>query len=167
MVFKTNKNLTLSNQDIQREKRIVSKLNLEKLPFPITEDNFCSRYMEMFKDLRPLFKYQSGEYAMKWCLATEKRMRVFLLIFEANELGKEIYKESVSSQLPEYSYKTIAQIIDDGIDKGYFLKLPPRAISISDSKIRNIRPSEELVIEFINWNIEIISTCANFQKKYN
>jgi len=30
----------------------------------------------------------------------------------------------------------------------------------------NIRPSEQLVIEFINWNIEVISVVANFQKKY-
>ena len=58
---------------------------------------------------------------MKWCLSTEKRMRVFLLIFEANELGEEIYKESISSKLPEYSYKTIAQIIDDGIKKAIIL----------------------------------------------
>ena len=34
-----------------------------------------------------------------------------------------------------------------------------------DSKIRNIRPSEELVAEFINWTIEVISTLTNFLKK--
>ena len=33
---------------------------------------------------------------MKWCLSLVKRMKVFLLVFEANELGKEIYKESIS-----------------------------------------------------------------------
>ena len=120
----------------------------------------------MFNDLRPLFKYQEGEYAMKWCLSTEKKMRVFLIIFEANELGKEIYKESVSNYLPEYSYKTIAQIIDDGISKGYFIKLDARTKKKTDLKIRNIRPSEDLVTEFINWTIDILSTAATFQKKY-
>tara|TARA_B100000787_G_C16166969_1_gene284420 strand:+ start:686 stop:1183 length:498 start_codon:yes stop_codon:yes gene_type:complete len=160
------KNFKLSREDSQREQRIVSKLKIKKLPFKITVDNFCTRYREMFLDLKPLFKYQPGEYAMKWCFATEKRMRVFLIIFEANELGKEIYKESVSNQLPEYSYKTIAQIIDQGIDKKFFMKLPPRNIETKDSKIRNIRPSEELVVEFINWNIELISNISQFQKKY-
>ena len=166
MVFRTNKNLELTDQDVKREKRIVARLHLEKLPFKITEDNFCSRYIEMFKDMSPLFRYRSGDYALKWCLSTEKKMKVFLLIFESNELGKEIYKESVSNRLPEYSYKTIAQIIDDGMKKGYYLQMVPRAKKQTDLKIRNIRPSEDLVTEFINWTIDILSTAATFQKKY-
>jgi hypothetical protein len=166
MIFKLDKSLVLSDQDSKREKRIIAKLNLKKLPFKITEENFCSSYIEMFKDIRSLFKYQPGEYAMKWCLSTDKRMRVFLLIFEANELGERIYKENISAQLPEYSYKTIAQIVDQGIEKGFFIKLDPRTKKTTDSKIRNIRPSEDLVVEFINWNIDLIATAATFQKKY-
>jgi len=166
MPFKLNKNPSLSEQDTKRTKRIISKLNLKKLPFKITEEQFCSSYTEMFRELTPLFKYEPHEYAMKWCLSTEKRMRVFLLIFEANELGEEIYKESISSKLPEYSYKTIAQIIDDGLKKRYFIKLAPRKIISTDAKIRNIRPSEELVIEFINWNIDLLSIFSNFSKKF-
>ena len=88
MTFKLNKNPPLSEQDTKRTKRIISKLNLKKLPFKITEEQFCSSYTEMFMELTPLFKYEPHEYAMKWCLSTEKRMRVFLLIFEANELGR-------------------------------------------------------------------------------
>ena len=167
MTFKLNKDSALSEQDIKRTKRIISKLNLKKIPFKITEEQFCSSYTEMFMELMPLFRYQPHEYAMKWCLSTEKRMRVFLLIFEANELGEEIYKESISSKLPEYSYKTIAQIIDDGLKKKYFIKLAPRTIISSDAKIRNIRPSEELVIEFVNWNIDLLSTFSNFSKKFS
>jgi hypothetical protein len=167
MTFKLNKDPALSEQDIKRTKRIISKLNLKKIPFKITEEQFCSSYTEMFMELMPLFRYQPHEYAMKWCLSTEKRMRVFLLIFEANELGEEIYKESISGKLPEYSYKTIAQIIDDGLKKGYFIKLAPRTIISSDAKIRNIRPSEELVIEFVNWNIDLLSTFSDFLKKFS
>ena len=167
MILKHDKISSFNEQDKKRTKRIISKINLKKLPFKITEEEFCSRYTEMFKELTPLFKYQVGEYAMKWCLSTEKRMRVFLLIFEANELGNEIYKESISSKLAEYSYKTIAQIIDDGIEKGYYLKLAPRGKESTNLKIRNIRPSEDLVIEFINWNIDLISTFVDFIKKYS
>ena len=156
-----------SNENLIRDQRILSQVNLEKLPFKISVDNFSDRYLEMFLDLKPLFKYQEGDYAMKWCLSTEKKMKVFLLIFEANEQGREIYKENISSQLPEYSYKTIAQIIDQGIAKGYFIKLAPRRCEMKDSKIRNIRPSEDLVVEFMNWNIDLISTIAGFQKKYS
>jgi hypothetical protein len=120
----------------------------------------------MFKEMTPLFKYKEEEYAMKWCLSTEKRMKVFLLIFESNQLGKEIYKEKIANKLSEYSYKTVAQIIDEGIDKNFFVNLPPRAHIVKDAKVRNIRPSEELVIEFINWHIDIISVLSKFQIKY-
>ena len=160
------KKFRVSSEDSQRERRIISQLNLNKLPFKISIENFCARYTEMFLDLKPLFKYQSEEHALKWCLSTEKKMKVFLLIFEANELGNEIYKESISSQLPEYSYKTVAQIIDQGIIKEFFMKLPPRNLNTKDSKISNIRPSEKLVVEFVNWSIEIISAFSEFQKKY-
>ena len=166
MSLKLKKISSYDEQNNKRTNRIISKLNLKKLPFKITEEQFCSSYTEMFKELTPLFKYQPHEYAMKWCLSSEKRMRVFLLVFEANELGKEIYKESISSEIPEYSYKTIAQIIDDGLKKGYFIKLAPRTKISTDAKIRNIRPSEELVIEFINWNIDLLSTFSNFSKKF-
>jgi len=155
----------LSQKDYNREKRIVSKINIKKLPFNISNENFCIKYVEMFRDMKPAFSYQKGDYAMKWCFSTSKRMRVFLLIFEANESGTEIYKESISSLLPEYSYKTIAQIIDEGVAKGFYEKLSPRNMDSKDSKIRNIRPSEELVAEFINWTIEVISTLTNFLKK--
>ena len=156
----------LSEKDRKREKRIISKINLEKLPYNISADNFCNKYVEIFKDLKPLFKYKKGEYAMKWCLSTEKKMKVFLLIFESNQLGKEIYKEKIANKLPEYSYKTVAQIIDEGITKKFFVNLPPRAYIVKDAKVRNIRPSEDLVIEFINWHIDIISVLSKFQIKY-
>jgi len=166
MINLNKKLFLLNDENIKRDQRILSQVNIKKLPFKISIDNFSSRYLEMFLDLKPLFKYEKGEYAMKWCLSTEKKMKVFLLLFEANEQGREIYKESISSKLPEYSYKTIAQIIDQGIAKGYFVKLRPRRCELKDSKIRNIRPSEDLVVEFMNWNIDLISTIAGFQKKY-
>jgi len=167
MVFPLNNTSNLLNQaDIDREKKIVSRLNLNKLPFKITEKKFCSMYAKMFDGLRPLFRYRQGEYALKWCFSTEKRMRVFLLIFEANEFGNEIYKENISSKLPEYSYKTIAQIVDEGIDKGYFIKLAARAKKSTDTKITNIRPSEDLVIEFINWNIDLLFVSTELVKEF-
>ena len=166
MSLKLKKISSHEEQNTKRTNRIISKLNLKKLPFKITEEQFCSSYTEMFKELTPLFRYQPHEYAMKWCLSSEKRMRVFLLVFEANEFGKEIYKESISSEIPEYSYKTIAQIIDDGLKRGYFIKLAPRTKISTDAKIRNIRPSEELVIEFINWNIDLLSAVSNFSKRF-
>ena len=119
----------------------------------------------MINHLREGFKYNDNKPGMKWCLSTIKRFKVFLIIFEANEIGNEIYKERISNKLPEYAYKTIAQIVDEGLEKGFFLKLPARIREEHDLKIRNIRPSEDITVEFINWNIDIVSSLANFKKK--
>jgi hypothetical protein len=153
------------SDQIDREKRILSKLNLNKLPVKIPATNFFTIYKKMFQNIKPLFKYKEGEYALKWCLSTNKRMRVFLIIFEANEEGYEVYKESVASNLPKFSYKTVAKIIDDGMKKGYYLNLSPRTAISTDKKIRNIRPSEELVVQFVNWSIDLIDNLIDFQKK--
>ena len=58
-------------------------------------------------------------------------------------MGEEIYKEKISNKLPEYSYKTIAQIVDEGVLKNFFIKLTPRVKLTKDLKIRNIRLSED------------------------
>jgi hypothetical protein len=157
---------TLNTESLSREKRIVKRLNLQKLPFKIGVNDFCSMYIDMMQELRQSFKYQNDKPGMTWCLSTIKKFKVFLLIFEANEIGNEIYKESLSNKLPEYSYKTIAQIVDEGLEKGFFIKLPPRITEKHDLKIRNIRPSEDITVEFINWNIDIVSSLENFAKQY-
>ena len=44
--------------------------------------------------------------------------------------------------------------------------IPPRAHTVKDGKVRNIRPSEDLVVEFMNWHIDLISVLSKFQIKY-
>ena len=79
MLSPNKKNFKPSNENLIRDQRILSQVNLEKLPFKISVDNFSDRYLEMFLDLKPLFKYQEGEYAMKWCLSTEKKNESFFI----------------------------------------------------------------------------------------
>ena len=164
MVFTIDKKNVLSNNDIKRQKNIISKLNLKKLPFAISPDRICDLNLEMARHSRSVLKYQEDKSGIKWIFSSIKKYKVFLIKFEANELGEEIYKEKISSKLPEYSYKTIAQIIDDGIKRNFFIKLEARAKKTKDLKIRNVRPSENLIIEFINWKIELLSSVMKFQK---
>ena len=92
-----------------------------------------------------------------------KKIKVFLIIFDANENLKSIYKEEISKKLPEYSYKTIAAIVDEGLKKGYFVNLKsPDIKKIMDKKIHNIRPSVELITDFINWNIDAICILKDY-----
>ena len=94
--------------NIKRQKNIISKLNLKKLPFHISSDKICDLNLEMARHSRLVLKYEDDKNGLKWVFSSIKKYKVFLVIFEANELGVEIYKEKISHQLPEYSYKTIA-----------------------------------------------------------
>ena len=161
-----NKKNILSPEDEKRQKNIISKLNLKKLPFDIPFDRICDLNLEMVRHSKLVLKYEDDKTGLKWVFSSIKKYKVFLVIFEANELGIEIYKEKISSQLPEYSYKTIAQIIDEGVSKNFFLKLKARACQSKDLKIRNVRPSEDLIIEFVNWKIELLSSVMKFQKEF-
>ena len=147
----------LTKKDVVREKRIIDKVNLDRLPFKIDPENFCDFVQELIKGHRSIFSVKGRHDSTSWCLSSMKRFKVFLIIFEANELGQEVYKEQIATKLPEYSYKTIASIIDEGIKKEYFVRLLPRISQVRDLKISNIRPSEELTADFINWSIDAIA----------
>jgi len=140
-----------------RDSRILENLNLDKLPYKITESEFKTLGLEISGCIHYIFSIRQKTETLNWCFANIKRVKIFLQIFHANELGKEIYKEEIAKKVSEYSYKTIAKIIDDGIQKGYFVLLTPDGVSGKDGKIKNIRPSEELVTDFLNLSIEFIS----------
>ena len=150
--------------DLKRQKNIISKLNLAKLPFNISPDRMCDLNLEMARHSRLALNLQQGKPSIKWCFSTIKKYKVFLIIFEANELGEEMYKEKISSKLPEYSYKTISQIVEEGIEKKIFINLAARTKEKTDSKIRNIRPSEEVIIEFVNQQIDLLCSIMKFKK---
>jgi len=143
-----------------RDKRILANLNLHKLPFKIKDDSFKNLGLEISDFIHYISKMLNKKSSLGWCFKNIKRSKIFLQIFHSNELGKEIYKEEIAKNIPEYSYKTIAKIIDDGIQKSHFVLLTPDGKAGKDGKIKNIRPSEELITDFLNLNIEIISYFA-------
>ena len=139
-----------------REEKIYSKLNLEKLPFKLQQNNFKVLGNAVSLAFDEIYNNRVKSEQLNWVFSTVKRFKVFLTIFHANEKGKEIYKEEIAKQIPEYSYKTISKIIDDGYAKGIYVALGPDGKSGKDAKIKNIRPSELLMIDFLNCSINII-----------
>jgi N12 class adenine-specific DNA methylase len=150
--------------------KIFKKVNVDKLPFKISPEKLNELGVDIADDLKNVFNGINMCPALKWCLSTVKKAKVFTLIYEANELGLSIYKEEIAKKLPEYSYKTIATIIDEGIQNGCYIPLKPYE-SIDkkknlDKKVKNIRPSSELVTSFYNWNIDRILRISKILKKY-
>ena len=149
----------------QREARIFTKLNLEKLPFKLKQENFKILGKSISLTFREIYNNQVESERLKWTFSTVKKFKIFLEIFYANEKGEEIYKEEISKKIPEYSYKTISKIIDEGYAKGVYLSLKPDGEVGTDAKIKNIRPSEELMVDFLNWSINIFDLLNNMVKE--
>jgi len=154
----------MSKQE-DREKRIYSKLKLEKLPFHLEKNNFKILGNAVSVVFQEIYNNQVESAPLKWIFSTVKRFKIFLAIFYANEKGDEIYKEEIAKQVPEYSYKTISKIIDDGLAKGIYVALDPDGNSGTDAKIKNIRPSEKLMADFLNWSINVFDLLNNTIKK--
>jgi hypothetical protein len=144
-----------------REERIFSKLALEKLPFKLKKDNFKILGNAISIAFHAIYNDQNKSDQLKWCFSTVKKFKIFLEIFYANERGEEIYKEEIAKKIPEYSYKTISKIIDDGHAKGVYVALKPDGEIGTDTKIKNIRPSEDLMVDFLNWSINILDVLNN------
>ena len=150
----------MSKQE-EREARIYSKLELEELPFRLKPENFKVLGQSVSVAFREIYSDQIESKNLKWVFSAVKRFKIFLEIFYANERGDEIYKEEIAKKVPEYSYKTISKIIDDGHANGIYVSLKPDGESGTDAKIKNIRPSEELMIDFLNWAINIFKLLNN------
>jgi len=146
-----------------RENNIIKNINLAKLPFKILDKDIFHFTKELSLNLKKIFSLSTQKESIKWCFSSQKKIKIFLIIFNANENLKSIYKEEISKKLPEYSYKTIATIVDEGLKKGYFVTLKSLDASRNeDKKIHNIRPTETLIADFINWNIDAICILKDF-----
>ena len=152
----------------EREDRIYSNLHLEKLPFKLKRENFKILGSAIYLIFTGIYKGRLKSEQLKWVFSTIKRFKIFLEIFYANEKGEEIYKEEIAKKIPEYSYKTISKIIDEGHAKGIYVALEPDGDIGTDAKIKNIRPSEDLMTDFLNWSIYIFnfSILTNFSIWY-
>jgi len=146
-----------------RESNIIKGVNLAKLPFKILDKDLFNFTKDLSFNIKKIFSLSDQKESVKWCFSSQKKIKVFLIIFDANENLKSIYKEEISKLLPEYSYKTIATIVDEGLKKGYFVNLKTSDLNkIQDKKIHNIRPSVELITDFVNWNIDAICVLRDY-----
>ena len=153
------------DKQFERNNRIFCKLNLEKLPSKLNFNDFkeLGNVISLFID--HIVRFKKNSKALIWCFSNVKKTKIFMQIFHANEAGREIYKEEIAKNIPEYSYKTIAKIIDEGLLKGYYISLKVDGTPGKDGKVKNIRPSEELVIDFFNLSLEFIYSMNSMVKK--
>ena len=76
-----------------REKKIINSINLEKLPFEILTKDVFTFTQELHQNVKKIFSFTRQKESLKWCFSSQKKIKVFLVIFDANENLKSIYKE--------------------------------------------------------------------------
>ena len=95
---------------------------------------------------------------------TNQKWKLLNLIFYYSTKGETFYKAKIMKNL-KMSARTFDAIIKEAVDRGSFIYLPPYNAPIN-SKIRNIRPSEELCVEFIRYNVLRCERGVKTFKKY-
>ena len=61
-----NKYPNLSTEDLKRQKNIISKLNLKKLPFKIPDEKMCDLNLEIARHSRMVLKFEEDKSGLKW-----------------------------------------------------------------------------------------------------
>lgn len=80
------------------------------------------------------------------------KWKVLNLIIMRSAKGEVFYK-SQALKIIKISSRSFDKIIKDAVDGGFFLYADPMSLVEPDKKIKNLRPSEKLLIEYTRYNI--------------
>ena len=156
-------NLRVSKEELKRYENISNKLNLKLINAEKKKENMHETY-NLSKDFSSLglsqYKHFTENKILKYFCGMQK-WELLLRVIHSSALGEVVYKEKLSKKL-NCSQKTLTKYIDECIDAGFFVYLNPTGTKITDKRIINIRPSEDLAVEFINYKIETIQGYLKF-----
>ena len=81
--------------------------------------------------------------------------------------GETIYKEKLAKKV-NASHKTVQKIIKDLVDGGFFIEMAAHSIKEKDKDFRiiNIRPSVDVTVAYIDYNIRAIINDMKFVAAY-
>ena len=80
------------------------------------------------------------------------KWKILNLIIHRSAKGEPFYKSQAIKML-KLSSRTFDKIIKDEIDRGFFIYADPMSLILPQTQIKNLRPSEELIIQYTKYNI--------------
>lgn len=98
---------------------------------------------------------------------SKDRWQLLHLVIHASATHKVVYQQDLAQKIG-VSVKTIYSIINELKDSGHFIELDPTYIDTKDidKRVVNVRPSVDLVIAYLDVNVEHILQCMNFLKAH-
>ena len=80
------------------------------------------------------------------------KWKILNLIIHRSAKGEPFYKSQAIKML-KLSSRTFDKIIKDAVDRGLFIYADPMSLILPQTQIKNLRPSEELIIQYTKYNI--------------
>ena len=109
-------------------------------------------------------KQSSNCSQLSFFSTTNQKWKLLNLIFYFSTKGESFYKAKCMKYL-KISARTFDAIIKEAVDRGSFIYLAPYNAPIN-SKIRNIRPSEKLCVEYIRYHVQRCERGLKTFKRY-
>jgi hypothetical protein len=80
------------------------------------------------------------------------KWKILNLIIHRSAKGEPFYKSQAIKML-KLSSRTFDKIIKDAVDRGFFIYADPMSLTKPQTQVKNLRPSEKLIIEYTKYNI--------------
>ena len=80
------------------------------------------------------------------------KWKILNLIIHRSAKGEPFYK-SQAIKLLKLSSRSFDKIIKDAVDRGFFIYADPMSLILPQTQVKNLRPSEKLIIEYTKYNI--------------
>ena len=80
------------------------------------------------------------------------KWKILNLIIHRSAKGEPFYK-SQAIKLLKLSSRSFDKIIKDAVDRGFFIYADPMSLILPQTQVKNLRPSEKLIIEYSRYNI--------------
>ena len=79
--------------------------------------------------------------------------------------GEILYKEKLAKKVNS-SHKTVLKVVDELLASGSFIAMPPHTNPNLDKRIINIRPSVDVTVAYIDYNIRAMINSMKFITAY-
>ena len=79
--------------------------------------------------------------------------------------GEILYKEKLAKKVKS-SHKTVLKVVDELLASGSFIAMPPHTNPNLDKRIINIRPSVDVTVAYIDYNIRAMINSMKFITAY-
>ena len=153
-MIKKNLKIKRNERPFKNYQKIKNYIDHSNLSFKIDSEeklDFLLKSINQFM-IQRLEALQSDE-CLTYFLQNMKRYKILLCIMESYNSGPT-YKEEIIKKLRIYSYKTISNILDDCLARGYIKYVNTSFSNNSKKKIKKFRPTSILITNYINWTLQ-------------